>query len=215
MAHRSRFPLVVLLLTALVIVAGAGVAWWGFTQLRVPAVRFVLRGSSGSSGRLKVSGGNLVVVAPKPGVFFGTVKKPESAEQFTYVILFRYGRPKSDGASRDVQFNCRSDARSAETTDAIELDGRRIEAAYRVALDEALTGVTAESLTVGGKRVDTAGGRVFLIDLAADAPAYRQKSAELPAIPANLETPADIERLADTIRQTLESQDPEFRAFLH
>ena len=71
-----------------------------------------------------------------------------------------------------------------------------------------------ESLTVGGKRVDMTAGRVFLIDLTADAPAYRQKKAELPAIPAKLDTPADVERLADIIRASLESQDPEIKAFL-
>jgi hypothetical protein len=214
MANRIKYPLLFLSI-GLLVLAGVGVGWWAIGRLHAAPVKLVLRGSS---GRLKVSGGNLVVVTPRPGVFFGTVKKPDAAEQFTYVILFRYGRPKSNGAAargHGVQFHCTSDARSAATTDAIDLDGRRIEAAYRVELDEAGTSVAAETLTVGGRRVDPAAGRVFLIDLAAEVPAYRQTTADLPPIPANLQTPADVERLADAIRQSLERQGAAFKAFLH
>jgi len=214
LAQRRTYALV-LLLVGLVLVAGVGVGWWGLKRFLAPQMKIVLRGSSGSSGRLGISGGDLVVVAPKPGVFFGTVRKPGTPEQLTYVILFRYGRSKSGGGGgHGVQFSCKTDARSAQTTDAIELNGQRIEAAYRVELDEALTGVTSETLTIGGKPVDAKSGRVFLMDLAADAPAYRQKTADLPPIPAKLETTADVERLADAIREGLERQDPEIKAFL-
>ena len=153
MTCRGKYAFVFLLI-GLIVLAVVGVGWWGFSRLHAPGVKLVLRGSSGSSGRLKVSGGNLVVVTPRPGVFFGTVKKPDAAEQFTYVILFRYGRPKSNDAhGHGIQFNCTSDARgAATTTDAIELDRQRIEAAYRVELDDALTAVAAETLTVGGRR---------------------------------------------------------------
>ena len=106
MANR-RVRLFVFLIIGLVLVAGVG--WWGFTRLWRPRSSSSLRGSSGSSGQLGVSGGNLVVVGPRPGIFFGTVRKPGSPEQFTYLILFRYGRPAADGSSRGIQFRSASE----------------------------------------------------------------------------------------------------------
>jgi hypothetical protein len=217
MAHRRKLLLVLLLallLLGLVLVAGAGWWWWYAQSLPLP-FRIVARGSSSSSGNLGVSGGSLVLVAPKPGIYFGTVRKPGGPEQFTYLILFRHARPGSHGSKWGIESHCTSDTRgTAETKDAIELDGKRIEAAYRLELDETLTAVANESLAIGGKNVDMVSGRVFLIDLGAETPTYQQKKVELPAIPSPLESTDDVERLAETIRTSLESQDPEIKAFL-
>jgi hypothetical protein len=211
MAPRRKL-LLGLLVLGLALVAGAG--WWWYTGFRPLPFKVVLRGSSSSSGQLGVSGGNLVIDVPKPGLFFGTVRKPGSQEQFTYVILFRYGHPRSGGPNRGIQFHCRSDGRRAETRDAIDLDGRRIEAVYHIELSETLTAVAKESLTLDGKNQDLSSGQVFLIDLTAEMPGYRQKKVDLPAISSRLETAEDVERLAEAIRKSLESQDPEIKAFL-
>jgi hypothetical protein len=210
MTHRK--VLLGILFIGLVLVAGTG--WWWYARAQSQPFRIVVRGSSSSSDNLGVSGGNLVVIAPKPGVFFGTVRKPGSQEQVTYLILFRYGRPRSDSSGRGIHSHCTSDGRKAETTDAIELDGKRVEAAYRIELDEKHTAVANESLTIGGKSVDVTAGQVFLIDLAAETPAYQQKKAELPAVPSKLESMQDVEQLAEAIRRSLERQDPEIKAFL-
>jgi hypothetical protein len=211
MATRRKL-LLGLLVLGLVLVAGTG--WWWYSRSLSPPPKIVMRGSSGSSEHLSVSGGNLVVVVPKPGLFFGTVRKPGGQEQFTYLILFRYSHPQSGGSGRGIQFHCTSDGRSAETKNAIELDGRQIEAVYRIELSETLTAVAKESLTIDGKGQDMASGQVFLIDLTAETPNYRQKKVELPAIPSKLESAEDVERLAEAIRKGLESQDPEIKAFL-
>jgi hypothetical protein len=216
MAHRRKLLLVLLLaflLVGFVLVVGAG--WWWYAQSRLLPFKIVARGSSSFSGNLGVSGGSLVVVAPKPGIYFGTVRKPGCPEQFTYLILFRYGRPKSNSSTRGIESHCTSDSRgNAETKDALELDGKRIEAAYRVELDETRTAITNERLVIGGKSVDMASGQVFLIDLTAETPTYQQKKVELPAIPSPLESTDDVERLAEATRKSLESQDPEIKAFL-
>jgi hypothetical protein len=216
MARRRKLLLVLLLallLVGLVLAAGAG--WWWYAQSYSLPFKVVVRGSSSFSGNFGVSGGSLVVVAPKPGIYFGTVRKSGGPEEFTYLILFRYGRPKSNNSSRGIESRCTSDSRGkAETKDAIELDGKRIEAAYRVELNETLPAVANESLEIGGKSVDMTAGRVFLIDLTAETPTYQQKKVELPAIPSRLESTDDVERLGEAIRKSLESQDPEIRAFL-
>jgi hypothetical protein len=209
---QRRKVLLGILLIGLVLAAGTG--WWLYARSQSLPFKMVMRGASSTSNNLGVSGGNLVVVAPKPGVFFGTVRAPGRQEQFTYLILFRYGRPKSNGSNRGIKFHSTSDGRKAETTDAIELDGKSIEAAYYIELNEKQTAIEKESLTMGGKSMDMAAGQVFLIDLAVEAPTYQQKKVELPAIPSNLESMQDVEQLAETIRKSLESQDPEIKAFL-
>ncbi len=60
--------------------------------------------------------------------------------------------------------------RVTETTNAIMLNGRRLEAAYRIELDETSSSVRQESLPVGGKPIDSSRGRVFVIDLTQDSP---------------------------------------------
>ena len=206
MTHRRR--LLCLLPIGLAVAVGAG--WWWFARLQSLPFKIVLKGPSAYSGGRGVSGGNLVVVSPKPGIFFGTVTKPDSEEQFPYVILFRYGRPKSDGFSRSLQGNCTNGSYSSESNNAIELDGKRIEAVYRFEH----TAVENESLTIGGESVDIRSGQVFLINLSDQATVYRQKNLELPAISSKLESPQDVERLAEAVRKSLESQDPEIKAFL-
>jgi hypothetical protein len=208
MTHR-RLLLLGLLFLGLVSIGGAG--WWWYSRPRSPPFKIVVRGARASSGNLGVSDGNLVVIAPKPGVLFGTVSKPGNQEQVTYLILFRYGRP---GANQGTNFHSSSNGRMAEAAITIELDGKRIEAAYRIELNQEQTAVANESLAIGGKSVDMTSGQVFLIDLTAETPVYQQKKVELPAIPSTLDSLEDVEQLADAIRKSLGSQDPEIKAFL-
>jgi hypothetical protein len=204
MTHRRKVLLGILFI-GLVLAAGTG--WWLYARSQSPSLKIVMRGASSSSNNLSVSGGNLVVVAPKPGVFFGTVQAPGRQEQFTYLILFRYGRPASNGSNRGIEVHCTSDGRKAETRDAIELDGKRIEVAYHIELDEKQTAIEKERLTIGGRSMDMTADQVFLIDLATETPTYQQKKVELPAIPSKLESMQDVEQLAETIRSSLENQD--------
>jgi hypothetical protein len=209
---RRRKVLLGILFVGLVLAAGTG--WWLYSRSQSLRFKIVMQGASSSSDNLGVSGGNLVVVAPKPGVFFGTVRAPGRQEQFTYLILFRYGRAKSNGSNRGIEVHCSSDGRKAETKDAIELDGKRIEATYHIELNEKHTAIEKESLTIGGQSLDMTAGQVFLIDLTAETPTYQQKKVELPAIPSKLESMQDVEQLAEMIRRSLESQDLEIKAFL-
>jgi hypothetical protein len=164
-----------------------------------------------------ISSRTLVIVPPKPGVLFSTVRKPGSQEEFTYLILFRYGRRlRSYGGiiSRDRKLLCTFDGTVAETNDRFKVNGKLIEASYRVELNEIRTAVADESLTIGGEHVDIGAGQVFLIDLAAQSPVYWQMKVELPAIPSKLGSEEAAERAAEAIRRSLENQDPEIKAFL-
>ena len=209
MIHRTKLFLGFLLL-GLVLVAGAG--WWLYAPAKLLPV--TVQGARSSSGNLTISGGNLLIVAPKPSVLFGTVKAPDGKERFAYLILFQYPHAKAAGSSPDTQFQCTSDGTKAEATHAIALEGKRIEATYRIELNHDPPTVAKESLSLGGKGVDLASGQVFLIDLTGETLAYQQRNVELPAFPFKLESTQDVEQLVALIRQNLGSQDAEIKAFL-
>ena len=70
MKHRRTLLLVLLpIILVLVLVAGGGGAWWWYAQSRIVPFKIVVRGSTSFSGNLGVSGGSIVVVAPKPGIY--------------------------------------------------------------------------------------------------------------------------------------------------
>jgi hypothetical protein len=218
-----------LLLVCLIFLAG----WLWYVQLRKPVWKIVEVGARLTGADLDfiqpevrarlvsegfhISSRTLVVVPPKPGVLFSTVRKPGSQEQFTYLILFTYGaRLKSYGnilAGRDRAPRCTFDGAVAETNDAFEVNGKPIETSYRVELNETRTAVVKERLTIDNKYVNMRSGRVFLVDLRAESPIYRQMKVELPPTPMRLETKEDAERAVEAIRRSLESRDLEIEAF--
>ena len=216
MAQRRKL-LSGLLLIGLILVAG----WLCFTRLRTPAIEIVEPGRRLTSDTLDISSKTLVVVPPKPGVLFSTVRKLEDKEEFAYLILFKYGRRIRQHSTSIVRRGsspavCKLDhfGKWAETPAEFQVNGKPIEASYRVELDETRTAVANESLTIGGKPADITSGRVFLLDLTTDPQVYRQMNVELPAVPTKLESEEDAERAAEAIRKSLESQDSDIKAFL-
>lgn len=206
----------VLLLIILVTVAG----WLWFIRLRKPTDKIVETGTLMTSEPLDIRSRTIVVVPPKPGVIFSTVRKLAGNEVFAFLILVKYGnRISSRGPdifrSGQLQSTCELEhfGKWARTSAAFTLNGKPIEVAYRVELDEACTMVAKERLMVEGNYVDTRSGRVFLVDLTAEPPVYRQVNVDLPMIPKKLETNEDAERAAEQIRKSLENRDQQIKAF--
>ena len=71
-----------------------------------------------------------------------------------------------------------------------------------------------EALSVGGQSKELNAGKIFLVDLAGQAPVYVQKNLKLMPSVGPLESPADVERLAEAILRSLENQDAETSSFL-
>ena len=205
-----------LLLIVLAPVAG----WLWFVQLRTPAWNIVEAGARLTSDPLDITSRTLVVVPPRPGVVFSTVRKLGNDDEFIYLILFKYGdRIRSYGTDILSRGTRRSPCmlehfgKWAETSAETNLNGKPIEVAYHVELNETCTAVAKERLTIEGNYVNMKSGRVFLVDLTAEPPVYRQMKVELPAIPTKLETNQDAERAAEALRLSLENQDPQIKAF--
>jgi hypothetical protein len=85
---KRRYFFVIGLLSVCMLLLFGVVGWMWYSRMSPQAFRVVALGSTKSNDRIKLSGGNLVVVAPRPGLLFGTVKRPGEEEHFTYVIQF-------------------------------------------------------------------------------------------------------------------------------
>ena len=195
----------------------AGWVWWS-TRLPTPPWKIVEVGVRLTSDSLDISR-TLVVVPPKLGVLFSTVRKPGRQEEFAYLIVFRYGPRLTSyselGPNRpSPRVMLEQFGNWAEATANFELNGKRIDASYHADLNETHSAVANETLRINGRDVDMRSGRLFLIDLTAELPVYQQINIDLQAPPSKLETREDAERAAETIRQTLKSQGSEIKTFM-
>ena len=218
---RRRFLALGVLFLLTAILVGAGLWWFGPSRSAPDhsgSYRVVMRGGRSGSGDFGISSGNLFLVSGRPVVLFDTVTKPGAQEELTYVLVFR---PLPSGLRfgplglpfDDVSFGSTGEGRKHRSRDAFTITGKRIEASYEVDLNETYSAVTREALTAGGERKELAAGRVFLVDLDRESPAYKQKSLNQSPPVTPLGGPADVERLAEAILKDLENQDEETKAF--
>jgi hypothetical protein len=214
MRKRRRFLVLGLLVLLAVLFVCAGVLW--YARNRTGAYSIIIRGGRSFFGNIGVSGGSLFLVSGKPAVLFGTVTKPGAQEELTYVLIFRHALSEADlaGMGPPIDLGTSGEGRKQESHGTVTVDGKRIEARYEVDWNENHTEMTREALAVGGQSKDSNGGKVFLVDLAGQAPVYIQKNLKLMPPVTPLESPADVERLAEAILRGLESQDAESKAFV-
>jgi hypothetical protein len=163
--------------------------------------KITIQGGRSSSDGLSVSSGNLVVRAGKRGVLFGTANATNSPEQFSYIFVFKYAGLKPVPGDTYKAGNSSSGKKGASTCTLVE-NGQTIQADYEIELDD--TGkVTKEQLKVGGKVVDLAAGRLFLIDLTSFSPIYEQKKSDQLGAIKSLDTTEDVEHVAASILDAL------------
>jgi hypothetical protein len=211
---RRHFLVLGLLVLLAALFAGAGVFW--FARSRTGSYSIIMRGGRSFFGNVGVSGGNLFLVSGKPGILFATVTKSGAPEELTYVLIFRHALSAADlaGLGPPMHLGTSGDGRKKESRDTITINGKRIEARYEVEWDEGFTQVTREGLAVGGQSKELNAGKVFLVDLAGQAPVYIQKNLKLTPSVSPLESTADVERLAEAILKSLENQDAETKVFI-
>ena len=193
---------------------GAGVLW--FARNPTGSYRIIMRGGRSFFGNVGVSGGNLFLVSGKPAVLFGTVTKPGAQEEFCYVLVFRHSLSAADltGLGPPLDLGTSGEGKKQESRGVVTIHGKRIEARYEVERNKTFTEVTREALSVGGQSKELNAGKVFLVDLAGQAPVYLQKNLKpMPSV-TPLASSADVERLAEALLRSLENQDAGTRAFL-
>jgi hypothetical protein len=211
---RRRFLVLGLLVLLAALFVGAGVLW--FARNPTGSYRIIMRGGRSFFGNVGVSGGNLFLVSGKPAVLFGTVTKPGAQEEFCFVLVLRHTLSAADlaGLGSPMDLGTSGEGRKQESRGVVTIHGKRIEARYEVEWNKTFTEVTREALSVGGQSKELNAGKVFLVDLAGQAPVYLQKNLKpMPSV-TPLESSADVERLAEALLRSLENQDVETRAFL-
>src|SRR5262245_3405730 len=212
--NRRHFLVIGLLVLLATLVVGTGVVW--FARNRSDSYRIVMRGARSHFGDVGVSGGNLFLVSGKPAILFGTVTKPGREEELCYVLIFRHALSAADlgGLGPPFDLGTSGEGRKQVSHGAITINGKRIEARYEVDWNKTYTEVSREALAVGGQSKELNAGKAFLVDLAGEAPVYSQKHLNgMPPV-TRLESPADVERLADAILKSLETQDAKTKAFI-
>jgi hypothetical protein len=209
-----RFLVLGLLVLLAALFVGAGVLW--FARNPTGSYRIIMRGGRSFFGNVGVSGGSLFLVSGEPAVLFGTVTKPGAQEEFCYLLVFRHTLSAADlaGLGPPMDLGTSGEGRKQESRGVVTIHGKRIEAHYEVEWNETFTEVTREALSVGGQSKELNAGKVFLVDLAVQAPVYLQKNLKpMPSV-TSLESSADVERLAEALLRSLENQDAETRSFL-
>jgi hypothetical protein len=192
----------------------AGVLW--YARNRAGSYSMILAGGRNFFGEVGISGGNLFLVSGKPAILFATVTKPGAQEELSYVLVFRHALSQADfaGMGPPMNLGTSGEGRKQASRDAITLNGKRIEARYEVEWDEKYTKVTREALTVGGQSKDLAAGKTFLVDLNGRVPIYIQKNLRSMPSVTPLQSPADVQRLAEDLLRSLENQDAETKDFI-
>jgi hypothetical protein len=174
-----------------------------------PTYKSTVVGSRVGGQGLSASGGNLLAHEGRPGVFFGTIKTPDSQERISYFVVFKHDISLPDGFSLSQDGNSSGNSREVSSDHSVVVNGKALIAKHNLKLGED-NQVAEEMLKLGDDIFDLEAGRFFLIDLTTDAPTYEQLDVDIPTDISQLESPADIERIAEEVLEALKPEGPGF-----
>lgn len=139
----------------------------------------LVRGAAGgNNGTIEVLAGGLALREGEAGGAFGTVQVGTGKRRLAYFAVIKHGLNADTGTSTSEK--SRVGPTSGESTQVVGVGDRKLTITYRVKLS-ARKEVQRETLTVNGKEVDAAKGRVLVVDLTAKPPTWGQMKVALPA----------------------------------
>jgi hypothetical protein len=139
----------------------------------------LVRGAAGgNNGTIEVLAGGLALREGEAGGAFGTVQVGTGKRRLAYFAVIKHGLNADTGTSTSEK--SRVGPTSGESTQVVGVGDRKLTITYRVKLN-ARKEVQRETLTVNGKEVDAAKGRVLVVDLTAKPPTWGQMKVALPA----------------------------------
>jgi hypothetical protein len=172
-------------------------------------------GGGTESDGFGVQSGSVYIAVGKPGLMFGTMKKPEGESELAYLILFRH--QVTDGSQ--IGNSNQTQAVGGETMRAtlshtLELHSKKLALAEEIECDPATKAFKSETATINGQKVEMKEGRVFLVDFTGDKLTWKQVKAKLPTkLPNTLETDG-IRELVKRVMAELPPESKEVREFL-
>ncbi|MCS7468723.1 hypothetical protein NZK35_18880 [Stieleria sp. ICT_E10.1] len=203
----------------LILLPVVGLLWFRFFY--VPPFTVAQAGSRITPGALSLRTPTMAIVPSEAGVVFGTVTLPGEQERLAFLIFVDYGGDLSRYSSFTPNsmggLNALSqlpDGKWTEVSVGFSVGETPFDAKYYIELDDSLTEVATETLSVGEKSYDASAGRVFLVDLTVEPHSCRQVNVTMPPVPAKLETRDEILRTAKALRETLAERDPAINQFL-
>jgi hypothetical protein len=190
----------------LALLALAGVA-------RAQTASFIQGTSGAKVGNWEVQAGGVVLRQGSAGSAFGTVRKGAPTHTFSYflVLKHRYGSCSKVDASEKAD----TTEKKATTKQLLTIDGNKLTIGYQIDFDLAAKRAVRESITINGKAVNVAKGRVLLVDMTANPPKWQQKNLELPAVgPTAVTEEKAAEALTRKVFEALGKKDKDVRAFI-
>jgi hypothetical protein len=172
----------------------------------------LVRGAAGGdNGKMEVLAGGLALREGEVGGAFGTVQVGTGKRRFSYFAVIKHGLNADTGTSTSE--HARVGVGSGESTQVVGVGDQKLTITYKVKLD-ARNAVTKETLTVNGKEVDAAKGRVLVVDLTAQPPTWGQMKVALPAEVPDVSQPKAAAALVKRTLAELAKQNKPIRAVI-
>ncbi len=169
--------------------------------------------ASGSrNDALELYAGGVVARQGAAGSAFGTVRAGKGKRQFSYFVVFKHRL----SAERDIKSEeeVMLDDAEGESKQTVRCDGKTLQMDCKIKLDPGTKKVSRETLTINGKSVDVAKGRVFLVDLTATPPTWEQRGLTLPVEVVEATSKKAAEGLVKKVLASLAKQDRTTRVFI-
>jgi hypothetical protein len=149
----------------------------------------------------------------EPGVFFGTMKKPDSEREFIYLILAKHQATKSGGSSGGGFKTGDNTVHSKGTVD-IKLGDKKLAIGHELEFDTTANVVKMETLTINGKPVDFKEGRLILMDCTGSEITWKQVKVKLPGKLPDPDKREGVRETAKRVKAELSAESKEVREFL-
>jgi hypothetical protein len=128
-----------------------------------------------------------------PGVVWTLVQPPGGAKDYAYLLLVKgLDRKKISKHSG----GCSNDGGTATSTFQMEVDGAELKIVYKIEIDKQTKKVESQGLTVNGKGIDLAKGRVLLVSASGKDFTWQQVAMPLPKTPTESRSRDEIEAAA-------------------
>jgi hypothetical protein len=165
---------------------------------RAEEKKSLLRAATGADNKgLEVLAGGLALREGEVGGAFGTVRVGRGKRRFSYFAVIKHGLSAETGTSTSE--HAKVGIGAGESTQVVGIDDQKLTITYRVKLD-AGKAVSKETVTVNGKELNLAKGRVLVVDLTAEPPQVGQLKV---ALPAEVPDVSQAKAAAALVRRTL------------
>lgn len=196
------------LVTGLVLVSTAAVGIAG--PLRDNEM--IIGGGSSKADSLWVSGPSLYLRRATPGVAVGMVQLPGRNKGSAYLLVIK-GDERRKALAR---YDSKSEASGpvGRSRGFVEIAGQRVAFEYKAEVDPTGKQPPREVLSINGKALDLASGRVVLVDLSTSKVSWMQARIALPKAPVWPTETVQVESQAKQLLKVLRRAAKKVRDFL-